>query len=111
MILHSLKLCNFRQFKGEQQLAFADDDRKVGGGGNVTVIFGENGRGKTGIFRAVVFCLFGERRLSQDGDVPDAELQLVNTSALDENTGRPVKDYVELEFSHKEKHYILRRTL
>lgn len=102
-------MANFRQFKGIQQVAFASE--ADGHDQNVTVVFGENGRGKTGIFRAVVFCLFGERRLSQDGDVPDAELQLVNVAALEQSEGKPVETYVELEFSHKGVNYNLRRAM
>ena len=101
-------MANFRQFKGVQKVEFAWGKNE---NPNVTVIFGENGRGKTGIFRAVMFCLFGERHLSQDGDVPDKELQLVNVSALEESTGKAVETYVQLEFAHKGRNYDLKRTL
>jgi len=108
MILLKLTVENFRQFRGKQEIQFlapSQDDA------NVTVVFGENGRGKTGLFRAIVFCLFGERRLSQDGDVPYDELQLVNVSALEANPDTPVKTVVELEFSHRGSHYRLRRAI
>lgn len=78
---------------------------------NVTVVFGENGRGKTGIFRAIMFCLFGDRHLAQDGDVPDSELLLVNVSTLEQSEGNPVETSVELDFSHKGRNYSLKRTL
>lgn len=106
MILHKLTLANFRQFKGVQTVEFASSSKDKR---NVTVIFGENGRGKTGIFRAIMFCLFGERRLSQDGDVPSSELQLVNVSALEHSAGKPVETYVELQFTHQIVTYTLRR--
>lgn len=83
----------------------SDDNR------NVTVIFGENGRGKTGIFRAIIFCLFGDRLLPQDGDVLDSELQLVNVSALEQSGGKPVDAYVELEFTHHTSTYVLKRSI
>lgn len=102
-------MANFRQFKGVQEIEFAYG--ADGDGPNVTVIHGNIGRGKTGIFRAIMFCLFGERRLSQDGDVPDSELHLVNSTALEESEGKPVKSYVELEFSHRGSRYNLKRTL
>jgi len=102
-------MANFRQFKGVQEIEFAYG--ADGDGPNVTVIHGNIGRGKTGIFRAIMFCLFGERRLSQDGDVPDSELHLVNSTALEESEGKPVQTYVELEFSHRGSSYNLRRTL
>lgn len=99
---------NFRQFRGKQVIEFVTPTLTHS---NVTVVFGENGRGKTGLFRAIMFCLFGERRLSQDGDVPREELQLVNVSALEESPGQPVKTAVELEFSHKGQTYRLRRAI
>jgi len=66
MILHKMTVENFRQFRGKQEVVFNSPSCP---NDNVIVIFGENGRGKTGIFRAIMFCLFGDRRLSQDGDV------------------------------------------
>ena len=108
MILHKLTLENFRQFRGKQEIEFIVPSKQDA---SVTVVFGENGRGKTGLFRAVVFCLFGERRLSQDGDVPIEEIQLVNVSALEANPGKPVKTAVELEFTHRENTYRLRRAI
>lgn len=108
MILRKLTMSNFRQFKGVQTIEFACPSD---GNRNVTVIFGENGRGKTGIFRAIMFCLFGDRRLYQDGDVPDSELQLVNVSALEQSEGTPVKTCVELEFTHQARTYDLRRVI
>lgn len=109
MILQKLTMANFRQFKGVQQIEFACSDGLDSN--NVTVVFGENGRGKTGVFRAIMFCLFGDRRLSQDGDVADSELQLVNVSALEQSEGKPVETYVELEFKHKDRNYNLRRAI
>lgn len=109
MILQKLTMANFRQFKGVQHIEFASGNGV--GNRNVTVVFGENGRGKTGVFRAIMFCLFGERRLSQDGDVPDSELQLVNASALEQSEGKPVETFVELEFTHKERRYCLKRAI
>ena len=108
MILHKMIVENFRQFRGRQEIEFLAPSLPHH---NVTVVFGENGRGKTGLFRAIMFCLFGERRLSQDGDVPREELQLVNVSALEANARQPVRTSVELEFTHKEQSYRLRRAI
>lgn len=112
MILKSLVMENFRQFRGVHQLRFACEDETPGC--NVTVIFGENGRGKTGIFRAIVFCLFGEKYLSQDGEALERELNLVNTHEVQVNSkseGGPVEAFVELEFAHRANVYKLRRGL
>ncbi len=54
MLLKHLKIKNFRQFKGEQIITFADDNIK-----NVTVIMGDNGTGKTTLAQAFTWCLYG----------------------------------------------------
>ena len=103
---------NFRQFQGTQQLEFAyglGDNEK-----NVTVIFGENGRGKTGIFRAIMFCLYGDHKLSQDLQVDEKELYLVNYPELEKaakQDKKPVEAFVKLEFSHKRERYTLKRSI
>ena len=55
MLLKSIKLHNFRQFIGTQEIAFATDKDK-----NVTVLLGENGSGKTSLAQAFTWCLYGE---------------------------------------------------
>jgi DNA sulfur modification protein DndD len=55
MLLKSLKLKDFRQFKGEQIIDFASDGQK-----NVTIILGENGSGKTSLAQAFTWCLYGK---------------------------------------------------
>ena len=42
MILHKLKMCNFRQFFGEQEIEFATDTKNYDTGTNVTVAVGVN---------------------------------------------------------------------
>ena len=55
MLLKSLKIKDFRQFKGEQEVFFATDPVK-----NVTIIMGENGSGKTSLAQAFTWCLYGD---------------------------------------------------
>lgn len=108
MILKRITLCNFRQFKGTQTATFF----KKSGDSNVTVFYGENGRGKTGIFRAMLFCLYGDRIISQDGDVSDTKIDLVNKQAIQAvGPNTTVSSYVELEFSHQGNTYQLKRGL
>ena len=85
MKLHRIELNNFRQFKGTQTIEFSSSSTK-----NVSVVYGENGRGKTGIFRALMFCLYGDRSLSQDelsGEKKREGLILVNEVLLKESKG------------------------
>lgn len=110
MILKKLTMCNFRQFRGTQEMVFASTEETPGK--NITVIFGENGRGKTGVFRALMFCLYDERQLSQDGDLAEDELALANRHELESRSSAendPVRSYVELAFSHGHTAYVLRR--
>ncbi len=108
MILKQITLCNFRQFKGTQTAKFFSE----AGESNVTVFYGENGRGKTGIFRAMLFCLYGDRTISQDGDVSDTKIDLVNKQAIqDAGPNSVVSSFVKLEFSHQGSMYQLKRGL
>lgn len=110
MILKKLTMRNFRQFRGTHEITFSSEDTTPGR--NITVIFGENGRGKTGVFRAIMFCLYGERQLSQDGDLDEADIALVNRHELEsrsESDRSPVKTYVQLEFDHRQDSYVLHR--
>jgi DNA sulfur modification protein DndD len=79
MILKRMVLTNFRQFR-EAEIAFAAGE--ADSGKNVTVVLGENGRGKTGIYRALMFCLYGDHTLTQDEDVKKEEMYLVNKAAV-----------------------------
>ena len=103
MKLQQMRIKNFRQFYGEQQIIFAQDNE------NITIIFGENGKGKTGIFRALMYCLFGSTHLQQDD--PKETIHLVNLLKLEEQLGLPVEALVEVEFEHKGKQYTLSRSL
>ncbi|WP_461205028.1 AAA family ATPase [Clostridium sp. DL1XJH146] len=91
MKLIEIDLTDFRQFYGKQiPIKLAADNK------NITIIFGENGEGKTGIFRALMFALFGTRYLSQDNEKDD--IHLVNLLKLKENEGNPVTANVTVVF-------------
>ena len=59
MLLESIKLKNFRQFRDES-ISFANGDN----GKNVTIIIGENGTGKTTFAQAFFWCLYGDTSFS-----------------------------------------------
>src|SRR5690625_4150554 len=106
MIIESLTMNHFRQFYGEQTIEFAQSN----GQQIVTVIHGENGRGKTGIYRAMMLALFGDFKLDQDSK--EAEIDLVNIKAVEEETkgGNGVHCFVCLRFSHRNEAYKIKRT-
>ena len=55
MLLKSITLSNFRKFK-DSKIAFADGRN----GRNVTLVFGDNGSGKTSLANAFIWCLYGK---------------------------------------------------
>lgn len=59
MLLKSIKVKDFRQFKGEQYVSFSVDPER-----NVTIIQGDNGAGKTSFAQAFRWCLYGETDFS-----------------------------------------------
>lgn len=102
MQLNSITLENFRQYYGEQTIKFAKEDK------NITIIFGENGKGKTGIFRALMFGFFGTVYLNQDNKNDD--IHLVNFLKIEES-GRPITSKVKVDFEHNDKRYIIIREI
>lgn len=101
LIIQKLKMTDFRQFYGENELTFGTDEK------NVTIIMGANGNGKTGIFRAVMFAMYGDQVIDQDESISD--VNLVNLDRLEEEEGKPVKANVELFFEFNEENYQVKR--
>jgi DNA sulfur modification protein DndD len=98
--LIELKLRNFRQYYGEQTVAFADDRHK-----NVTIINGNNGAGKTGLYLALQWCLYGAvDEVTKAGE-------LVSKKLLSEmETGTSAEFGVVVEFVHLAHRYRAVRT-
>ncbi len=98
MKIISLKMKNFRQFYGEQEINFSTDKDK-----NITLIHAENGVGKTALLNAIKWCLFGETTPNfKDPDI------LLNLSAKKEKASIV---FVEITFEEDQKIYVCRRTL
>lgn len=102
MLIKSIKMNNFRQFKGRQKLEFSTDSDK-----NVTVLLGDNTFGKTTILQAFNWCLYGVAYFPKDSN-PDF---LLNSEVADEQAGLQQKCevYVELILEHKEIEYVVLR--
>ena len=97
MLVKSIRVCNFRQFKGEQRLDFA-----IGDENNVTIVMGDNGTGKTSLAQAFKWCLYG------DTDFRDKSVfcQAVKQE-MSQNTEEDVE--VQLVLEHKGNQYTVRR--
>ena len=97
MLLKSIKLENFRQFRNES-IDFAQGE----GGKNVTIIIGENGTGKTTFAQAFFWCLYGETEFSD-------KIILNKLVATDMTPGSEEKVRVTLTLRHGEVDYTLIR--
>lgn len=97
MLLQSIKLVNFRQFRNES-IDFAEG----ADGKNVTIIIGENGTGKTTFAQAFFWCLYGETEFSDKS-------MLNKMVAMEMRPGQDVKVQVELKLHHGEVDYTLIR--
>ena len=106
MIIESIKIQNFRQYKGPMTVEFSLDKNK-----NFTIIRGTNGAGKTNLLNALTWCLYGE------------ELHKVDTSStgglkynlITKNQIKPGEDFdiiVEVSMLDEyENRVIFKRTL
>lgn len=97
MRLQFIRLINFKQFYKEQHANFStEEDLKV------TVFFGITGTGKTSLFTAINWCLYGT------GDENTGEL--FNKQAFDEaSEGEKCPVVVSIGFRHKSIEYIAER--
>ena len=98
MLLESIKLHNFRQYK-DAFLDFAQDVH----GKNVTIIIGENGSGKTTFLQSFFWCLYGDTNFKDS-------VVLNKTVASEMTPSVPEKTSVEINLQHGDVHYKITRT-
>lgn len=94
-----LEICNFGPFKGNQIVDFTQND-------GVTIIWGNNGRGKTQLLNAFRYALFG-RIKTRRGTSTDY-MKICNSEAMAAGT---YGFTVSLHMTNDEDKYILRRTV
>lgn len=102
MLLKKIKIKNFRQYYGEQELEFSIYPEK-----NITLIYGKNGAGKTSFFTAINWVLYGSSEVKIEGKV-------VNKKAIEyakENGNKFVHSEVILTFSHSGIDYQIKRKI
>lgn len=99
MLLKSIKLVNFRQFKGEQKVEFSTHQTK-----NVTLIFGDNGSGKTTFAQAFMWCFNNETEF--------ADPILLNSDISSElMVGENIEVIVSVELKHNNSDQIITRKI
>jgi DNA sulfur modification protein DndD len=105
MRLERIVLENFRQYHGKQDLDFAKTQER-----NVTVIHGINGAGKTSLFLALNWCLYG--RNVEGIKIIDNVGELVSKEAIRRaNAGDEVRASVQISFQHNGDRYMVKRIL
>lgn len=100
MKLRHITLKNFRSYYNEQTLSFSTDEDL-----HITIIHGANGAGKTSLFVAFSWCLYGSEYVRRKfGNIGKLE----NRRALkdDENA----QTMVEIGFTYRKTQYCARRT-
>lgn len=97
MLLESIKLENFRQFRNEY-IEFAQG----ADGKNVTIIIGDNGTGKTTFAQAFFWCMYGETEFSDKN-------MLNKLVAAEMKPGQESKVQVTLKLTHGNVSYTLMR--
>ena len=102
MILLSLRLHNWRQFRGTTpEIHFS-----APGSRPVTVLFGTNGAGKTSILNAFTWTLYDST--TRGFLFPE---QIVNKSAIrDASPGETIEAWAEIRFRHLGNTYLVRKT-
>lgn len=103
MILQRLIMTDFRQFEKRNQIDFSNMDDK-----HVSIVFASNGVGKTTILTALVWCLYGGKKLPY-GDLTE---QFLNNNTFDNlKEGEQTTVEVTLIFEDRESKYIITRSL
>ena len=100
MLIKSLRMENFRQFKGTTKVDFScDPDR------NVTIILGDNTFGKTTLLQAFNWCFYGIVMFDQN---PDFLLNLEVAGGMMPGDVKNVE--VEITVIHDDVEYVISRT-
>ncbi|MCR3921211.1 MAG: AAA family ATPase [Firmicutes bacterium] len=100
MLIKSLKMVNFRQFKGETRVLFSCIPEK-----NVTIILGDNTFGKTTLLQAFSWCFYQKVMFDKN---PDFLLNLEVESDMVNDASVEVE--VEIALLHNDTEYVITRT-
>lgn len=99
MIIKSITINNFRQYKNENKIEFSTDPNK-----NVTIILGVNTSGKTTIIQAFNWCLYETTSFKSRDMLLNSEL----AAAISENSYATVR--VQIVLVHEDKEFTIVRS-
>lgn len=100
MLIETLRMENFRQFRGTTKVDFSCDPEK-----NVTIILGDNTFGKTTLLQAFNWCFYGEVNFDQR---PDFLLNYELSGEMHDGEQQTVE--VEITILHDGTEYVITRT-
>ena len=97
MVLQEIRLKDFRCFHGENVIQFS-----AGAAKNVTLIYAENGVGKTTLLNALLWCFYGDTtsRFEKREDILNYDAKRAGQSTA----------FVEVGFEHEGNDYVARRS-
>jgi len=99
MKIYYIKIENFKQYFGEQSISISDSDEF-----NITIFYGTNGAGKTSLFTAINWCLYGV------GEEDAGEI-LNKRALLNACINEEIPLLVTVCFSHKNEDYTAEREI
>ena len=98
MFLESVEINNFRPFYGSHIFDFKHDDK-----GNINIIFGKNGVGKSTFLNSIYWCLYGQ-------ELYESTQLICNYAAMDEtNSGEDIEVSVVCKFVDDDKSFSIKR--
>lgn len=98
MLFKSIELCNFGRYAGKNLFDTSVTDNR-----NVILVQAKNDRGKTTLFHAINFALYGD-----DGLPEKSASKWINFQKASEDDGEM---YVEIKFIHNNNEYRLKRLI
>lgn len=99
MLIHNVKITNFRCYYGTSSLTFNSD-------GKITLIYGDSGYGKSSFLQFFRWMFYGDYYFGSNDDKP-----LFNIAAYNEcKTGESVKVSGQIDFEHLGVSYRLNKT-
>jgi len=108
MIISRVVLENFGLYKGKQEFNFQPEENR-----NIVLIGGENGNGKTTLFEAIRFCLYGPATFEKRLTANQYQKKLLKYIHRSKSKVKIDHAAVEIEFCHNsfgtEESYLVRR--
>jgi DNA sulfur modification protein DndD len=105
--ISSIKITNFRQFRGTIEFDFKENKEK-----NVIIIQGRNGAGKSNILNALTWCMYGIEIQKKSNVLNSTEMPIINGAELNQlNNNEKTYAEVIIRLKSKEGPWIIKRII